>query len=130
MKKILLLIAVSLAFGCSSEDKKTEPPATATKATPAPAKKSMAGKGFADEDISKLKPGQPGSVSESTVSCKGTGDDVRTIEVAKEGTGCKVDYTRSGSTQTIATAATDFNYCDEKRDKVRANLEGAGFKCE
>ncbi len=136
MKNILLLLAMSLAFGCASEDKKAAEPAKDAKAATG---KAAAGKasasmkktpGFADEDISKLKPGQPGTGDESTISCKGSGDDVRTIAVAKDGGGCKVEYTKSGSTQTIATAAADFGYCQEKSDKVRANLEGAGFKCE
>ncbi len=132
MKKILLLITASLVFGCAAEEKKAAAPADA-KATPAAAAATAKkGKGFPDEDISKMKPRAASSPAgeESTVSCKGSGDDVRTIAVVKADTGCKVDYTKSGNTQTIATAANDFSYCQEKSDKVRSNLEGSGFKCE
>lgn len=131
MKNILLILAVGLLFGCSETEKKPEAPAAAGKATPAAAtKKPAPGKGFADEDISSMKKSGANSGEESTVSCKGSGDDTRTIAVVKEGSGCKVDYTKAGSTQTIASANADFSYCQEKSDKVRANLEGAGFKCE
>ena len=134
MKNILLVIMASLVFGCAEEAKKAEAPkdakGAAVKAAPVAAKKTVVKAGFADEDISKKKLGQAGEVTESSVSCKGTGDDVRTIAVVKEGGGCKVDYTKSGATQTIASAAADFNYCQERLDKVRGNLEAAGFKCE
>lgn len=132
MKKIFLVFAVGILFGCSDAEKKAEAPAAGKKATPAAAaaKKPPSGKGFADEDISKPKPAQTNAGEESTVSCQGMGDDLRTIAIAKEGGGCKVDYTKAGSTQTIASAAADFNYCQEKSDKVRVNLESAGFKCQ
>ncbi len=71
MKNILLVLAMSLVFGCASEDKKVEPAKDAkvgaTKAAATPTKKTAAGTGFADEDISKLKPGQAGAGEESSV---------------------------------------------------------------
>lgn len=140
MKKVLLMVAVIMGIGCSSSDKKpgapadgkqAAKPATAANVKAAPGAKGAQPPKFEDEDISKAKPGAVTMGSESSVTCKGSADDTRTIAVEKaDGIACRVNYTKNGSTQTVATANADFSYCEQKRDQIKNNLEGAGFKCE
>ncbi len=131
MKKVLLALTVTLLFGCDSMDKK------ATKTTTPAAAHTAADKTkkFEDEDISKSKPKAAASASSGqaefgVMTCKGGSDDSRTLEIAAEGSGCKVDYTKAGGTQTVANAANDIGYCTQVRDRIKDKLEAAGFKCE
>ena len=60
-----------------------------------------------------------------------SGDDVRTVAVL-DGTngGCGVVYNKMGADRTIAVAQYDMEFCPEIQNKVKGNLEAAGFTCE
>ena len=43
--------------------------------------------------------------------------------------GCRVDYIKNGTTQTIWSSRTDRSYCDGKASQLAAKLEGSHFSC-
>ena len=58
-------------------------------------------------------------------------DDVRPISVlAGENGGCGVVYNRLGTVKTVAVAENVMEYCDEVQNKIKGNLESAGFNCD
>lgn len=59
-----------------------------------------------------------------------SGNDERVLSIAAVDTGCKLDYTKAGSTSTLATQKNGQTKCEEVRDAVKAKLEGAGYKCD
>lgn len=133
MKIILLLAMIGFFVGCETAPKKDAAPATpgaapakGGKAAPAKAKK-----GFEDEDISKSKPSAKveGAAAEK-ITCT-SGGDVRTLEMSSgDGKVCRLNYTKTGETKEVASGVSDTSKCNEIRDRIKGNLEGAGFKCE
>jgi hypothetical protein len=43
--------------------------------------------------------------------------------------GCRVDYIKNGTTQTLWSSRTDRSYCDGKASQLAAKLEGSHFSC-
>ncbi|OQW47307.1 MAG: hypothetical protein A4S09_16055 [Proteobacteria bacterium SG_bin7] len=138
MKKILLAtVAGLLIVGCESAPKKDEAksaPTTAatkdTKASKDAKAKDKKQKGFEDEDISKTKPASSGSVSEGKTTCKNGGDE-RTLEMTSgDGKVCRLVYTKAGESKEVASGTSDNSKCNEIYERIKGNLEGAGFKCE
>jgi hypothetical protein len=133
MKKILLVATVGLFFvGCQttpSKDAKSAPAAKPGAAAPAKEDKKAKGKkGFEDEDISKAKPAA--AAAEGKITCKNGGDE-RTLEMSSgEGKVCRLVYTKAGEAKEVASGTSDNSKCNEVRDRIKTNLEGAGFKCE
>lgn len=69
----------------------------------------------------------------SKVSCtSGTDEeDVRTIAVLDGSNGgCGVVYTKFGNSETVAVAQYNMEYCPEVQNKIKSNLEAAGFTCQ
>ncbi len=64
-----------------------------------------------------------------TTKCS-SGIDERILFLYPEGSGCKFDYTKAGTTSTLATQKVSNTKCVEVRDAVQAKLEAAGYKCE
>ena len=50
--------------------------------------------------------------------------------VAEAGFGCRVDYIKNGTTQTVWSSRTSRSYCDGKAAKLAARLETEHFSCE
>lgn len=125
-----VVFAASLA-ACSSSAKKSTPAsapvaAAATKSTPAAAKKSAT--------TSKAAPATAANsavatTEGSTVTCT-SGKVQREITVAAKDGGCAVNYTKDGSTNEIATGAAGSSKCKDTQEKVKANLEKAGYTCK
>jgi hypothetical protein len=113
MKRLVTLIAVLLATGCSHANTtttKTEAPKAATTTVAAPAPKAKA------------------SEATSKASCK-HGSDVRDLAIVTKGEGCAVTYTKHGETKELASAEHETNHCKEVLTKIRGHLETAGFSC-
>lgn len=116
-RAFVVVAAVSLlgAVGCSSAPT-TKPAAPAATATPAPADAS-AKAATAEAKTDALK-------------CKRDSDE-RSIEIeAVEKTSCKVWYSKFGQRANIASSAKGTSHCHDVRNKIKSNLEGAGFKCQ
>jgi len=126
LKKLVLVSAVAIfALSCSSS-KKMEGPAKpeATEKKVTTEVKKGADKAKATFSSKKTVAGI------DTVTCKIDGD-TRVIEVAKfEKAGCEVFYTKMGNKESKASAAWDVAYCQSVADRMRGNLEKAGFTCE
>jgi hypothetical protein len=43
--------------------------------------------------------------------------------------GCRVDYIKNGTTQTIWSSRTNRSYCDGKASRLAAKLEASHFSC-
>lgn len=103
--KLLLSLSLLLAFsvGCSSGSKKAEKNKVEKEA-----KKQV------KKDV-------------RTTECK-SNSDIRTISVQDaEGGGFEVIYTKFGNSKSIANGGR--THCEKIRDRIKANLENAGFTC-
>lgn len=70
------------------------------------------------------------SDSAATFTCT-TGSDERKVEVVKANASeCEVYYTKNGNKTRIAHAKYGAQYCSEVANRVKTNLEGAGFTCQ
>lgn len=99
---------------------------TATKETPSKEEKLP----------SKTLEKDEGKKSEESTSVEGLvcnlKNDMRKVVIEKgQGKGCEVFYTKFGKKRSIASSLkkSDF-YCKSILNKVRANLEEAGFNCK
>ena len=127
--RILISLVVAFAFSAcktapKSGDSKPAAQASAPAAQPA-AKVAPA------EPAAKVakKPSTEGATLDSLVSCK-SGSDERTIEISKKDGGCSVHYTKAGEAKEIGNAVNDHGTCQQIVDKVRGNLQNAGFACK
>jgi len=65
----------------------------------------------------------------SSVTCSSKGDTRKiTIMNVTEG-GCGVVYNKAGADKTVAMAKNGGDYCDTVSNKIKSNLEGAGYDC-
>lgn len=111
------LLAFAFLSACSSKSK--SPPASAPAATQAADKNS--------KDAAR-KPKTPAMTAE-TVTCVNEKDS-RTIAVASEATkSCSVTYTKFGTAENIASSTQGTDHCKNVSDRIRKNLEAAGFTC-
>jgi hypothetical protein len=132
MKMRFLALTLALVFGalgCSSSQKKADtqnaPAAPAAKAASTSSASTAAAK---PADASAKKNAKKAGAAGPGMACA-SGEDKRSIAVAKKGDGCEVSYTKSGETKVVATSANGTEHCDETVVKMKKNLEGAGFKC-
>lgn len=125
--KILSLFIISAFFvSCSSKSKNTSAEATAK----TPAKQEAAKATDKKQAKTSTTPAKSAtSANASSVVCK-NGSDTRTVEVVSKDGGCEVSYTKFDQTTTPATAASGTEHCANVQDKIKGNLETAGFKCE
>lgn len=61
--------------------------------------------------------------------CSMTGDERKLAIKSTPVGGCEVLYTKDGKTNSIASAQHETKKCQDTFDKVKGNLEKAGFKC-
>lgn len=65
------------------------------------------------------------------------GNEKRIIALVKEGSGCKVNYTKSNTTTVIGSQKNGIDFCERLIEKVKAKLvekdeskaESSGFQC-
>jgi|GEM_PF-3379977 len=55
--------------------------------------------------------------------------DKRTVTLDKGEMKCKVNYTKNGEQTEVAWGQSTPEICKTAFDKIRTNIEGAGFKC-
>ena len=116
MKSWNLLFSVVLFAACSSLVQKP-----ATQPTPAqPIAPPQA--------IQKPKAEDAGTPNLAKLSCN-RGNEIRVVEIVKQGNGCTVNYTKGGKTTSVASSAKGLKHCEDSQKKIQAHLEGAGFKC-
>lgn len=114
MKTILiaagLVISLGLA-GCASAQKQKAPEAKPAATAAAPEAKAAAA-----------------PAGEKLACTKGT--ETRTLEIVKKGAGCGLSYEKGGKAKIVAKASHGEKHCVESKDKIRAKLEAAGYKCQ
>ena len=117
--KSLLVLSISLLFiaGCSSKGKKGE--GTTAKDG---AKQEASADSKADGKTSSAT-----SASKSTCMMK---NDKRVIDVRTQNKGCELAYTKFGNEEVVATSMNGTDHCQKIADRIKGNLENAGFKCE
>lgn len=67
------------------------------------------------------------SAAKSTCMMK---NDKRVIDVRSQGSGCELAYNKFGNEEVVATSVKGTEHCQKIADRIRGNLENAGFKCE
>jgi hypothetical protein len=87
-------------------------------------------------DGAKVKSEKPVSTAKlegeifKTYTCV-NGKDTRIVAVEKLNKSCRVSYTKFGKTTFPAESkGNDMQFCLEKCDKIKANLENNGHKCQ
>jgi hypothetical protein len=110
----LFALCLTYASGCSTAAKAPEPAASPvaspTAAAPAAAKKTEA-------------------AADAAIHCQ-QGKDSRTLQIVERKPGCALEYTRDQSKKEIASSTKARTHCEEVRDRMKKNLEAAGFKCQ
>jgi hypothetical protein len=151
MKKILGIVAILACAACSSTPAKettvssdipnspaaAQADATATKGDAKKVKEAKSVKqsvapgdtATASSDATSSEFGTITGTEKSSVTCTNKGD-TRTIKVLNvEGGGCGVVYNKSGADKTVAMAKNSLDHCDNVSNKIKTNLEGAGYDC-
>ena len=122
----LLGVFCLLMTNCSSSAKKTEAPAIApTAAVQAPTTTAQATP--ATPTVAKSQSSE--SISSGNYSCA-KGSDVHTTSVASKDGGCELTYVKAGATSTPAHAHKGTQYCVKKAERIKSNLETAGYTCK
>lgn len=149
MKSIILIIA-AVAFTACSSTKKTETATTSTEAPTTVEKTETTSTDTAPEKTSKKSKKQKTASTEETtttpstdgsglpsitgteksaVTCTNKSDTRKITTLNVTDGGCGVVYNKAGEDKTVALAKVDMNYCDTVTNKIKTNLEGAGFNC-
>ncbi len=118
--QILITVLLALSLGaCGSKDKKADGEAqTEVESTTEKAKAK------AEDAVKSAKAAAAGDIT-----CT-LGGDTRTIAVKTEGEGCEVIYTKFNEPASIASGSKGSEHCTTVANRVRDNLQNAGFKCE
>jgi hypothetical protein len=144
MKKLVLLF-VALSFAaCSSKEKANAPDA---EATPTVEEKAAAATSDAADAKSKLKKVKAAATAEASAtdssdgfgavtgsekmsfSCTKNSDTRKVAVVTSTSEGCGVVYNKAGQDKTVAVAKSDLSHCDTVAEKIKTNLQAAGFDC-
>lgn len=124
-----LLIVATFFVSCSSKQKATQTADTTTPATAQATDKkgekstAKAATAAATTTTAATTPAVAG-----TITCK-NGSDTRTLSVVAQNSGCEVSYTKFGETTAPASSASGTAHCESVKERIKTNLENAGFQC-
>jgi PBP1b-binding outer membrane lipoprotein LpoB len=114
----LIIISILFVAGCSGSGKKADK-AGGDKAAAKSSKSSTKTMSAADKAAAAEK-----------VECV-TGNDKREIALIKpEAGGCEVHYQKFGQNRVAASAKRDTEHCTGIYERIKGNLESAGFVCK
>ena len=108
--KVVLTLCVLLLAACASPPKKVKE-STASSASEAAA------------EANEKTPAK-----DDTVTCHNA-KEKRVLTLQSAEIGCEVLYERSGEKMVAASAKNDPTHCSKVVERIRGNLEKAGFKC-
>lgn len=123
MKNYILVATALFAVSCASQKKSetvVEKKAEATAAT------TKTDKTTPNQKVAKA------SSSEATAAeyvCT-YGDVRRELKNVQTAEGCRVEYTKDGAVQEIATGAANSQFCVDVIERVKSNLTTAGYTCK
>lgn len=125
MKQILFLLLLCAFFtSCSSSVKKEQPvaqvPQPAAQKAPVVQAKETPSNSTLIECIRKADTRKIEIVNEPT----------RKISEAKIVRVCEVNYEKYGRSERVAEAASQKEWCNEVGNRIKSNLEAAGYKCK
>lgn len=63
------------------------------------------------------------------VNCVSSSDK-RKLVMVKEDEGCRVDYTKGGTTQKLGNQKSGQDFCEKLIDRVKVKLSQSGFDCK
>ncbi len=116
MNYLILILATLFLIGCGSSGKKAEEAADSTEA------KAEASKEATKDSSKKV------AASENAINCT-MGGDKRTIDVVSNDQGCSVQYTKAGTSNEVASGSSGSAHCTNVAERIKGNLESAGFSC-
>lgn len=147
MKKIVFAAAFLALAACSSAKKETsssdvpvakETTVESTQASTTPVEKvkkavkeakATATEAATEATSSGTTFGALNGTEKSSIACSNKGDSRKiTVLNVTEG-GCGVVYNKAGEDKTVAQAKSAMDYCDTVANKMKSNLEAAGFDC-
>ncbi len=120
---IVLIGCFGLSISCTSKPKTTD--VTDIK----PLQPPIVNEPIPQQPITKIlkkDPTTPAISNSYTCNVEGT---PRTIKVNKIKDKCTVEYTKFGSTTQVAWGQTNPKICTNVLNKIKTNIEFAGFKC-
>jgi hypothetical protein len=121
--KIFLSIAVISAIGCANAQKDSSSSASSDKSTKSDSKQSAKSDSKSDNGAAK-------ATAAGEITCKKK-EESRTLRLeALQPKGCNLWYSKHGDKDPMATSKSSAEHCEKVRDKIRKNLETAGYKCE
>lgn len=125
-----LLIVATFFVSCSSKQKAATPDSTAPATAQAADAKKADGKTDAKKDAKKDEKSTTAAAAASAgvMTCK-NGSDTRTLDVVKKDAGCEVSYTKFGETTAPASSSNGTAHCESVKERIKTNLENAGFQC-
>ena len=121
MKRILFITLIgAMSFTTSCAHKKSTTPSDVV-TVEAAAEKKQQPKELAKNTLEKED-------TNLSYNCLVAGDK-RTVILNKETKKCTVNYTKEGNTNEVAWGESRPEICQAAFDKIRTNIESAGFKC-
>ena len=142
------ILFICVAAGCSSKPKAGQapvPPSGAAAGAGAPAGATAPAATATNSPASPANgkaPAQATSAPAAAPAAKpsaGTGkpqitcvrdSDERLMEIVEsQPKGCSLYYTKSGERSSIASSSHASSHCESVRDRIKKNLEDAGYKC-
>ena len=121
--KLSIFAALILAFsvGCAGKSKKMDDKKGKETAKAEMKKGEMAGK--------EKSASEPMASAEGRTNCM-MKNDKRFVEVRKSGNGCELAYSKFGNEEIVATSLSGSDHCQKIADRIKGNLENAGFECK
>jgi len=131
MKYALPLVIALVLAGCSGASKKGDSAQNTDGATPksSPQPNANIAPGKTDPKSRSKKKGAPGAKQSGAVVCTLDGL-TREISVIENSPGCTVQYTKDGESSEIGRGSSESDFCPNLLNRVKGNLESAGFRCD
>lgn len=132
MKYSLLSILIFILVGCSGASKKIDSvqsnDSSAVTHAPAQPEEETASSKTSRKSRKKNKGAARASQSGAVICAYNSFN--REISVVEKSSGCVVQYTKDGESSEIGRGYSGSAFCSSLVDRIKSNLESAGFKCD
>ncbi|NJL24398.1 MAG: hypothetical protein HC902_03995 [Calothrix sp. SM1_5_4] len=125
---LIAVACAAFAVGCSTGKKTADKTAAQNVVAPAQAPATATASTTATQPPDAKS--KPAKSEEKPVMTCARGSETRTIRIEDvQPKGCKLWYSTRSETEPTATSSIGPDHCNQVRDRIRQNLESAGFAC-